>query len=478
MWDHSRAAGGGTGVARSARLRATGRTRARRTTLCALIGAVSLAWAGAVRAQAGGPSAVRPDSVQLVDRVAAIVGDTVVLLSEVQQEILRLQSQGAKLPPRGSADFQALVRQILSAMVDQLLLFQEAKRAGIEVQDDDADRLTEEYFQQRRSLFSSEDEFQKAVEATGQNMFQYRQSLRAQARAEIMLQRYQRSLQTSGKLPPVDVSEAEIRQYFQANASREVRPATVSLNRLVLAPEPSESALDSASEVLKKAAEEILEDGEDFEVVARRYSQDPASRDQGGQLGWLRRNEVVPAFGDAAWYAAPGRIIGPVKTRFGLHLIKVQNVRGGERNLSHILVKPTITQADVELARQRAEALRDSLVAGVDAEHLKDQEGVLDEPEVRYNNVVMDQIAGRFGPEYRARLVQPRAGEVIGPFEVPGDAGVVNFAVVQVIDYRPEGQFQLDDVRDNIRQALRGQKQMAAYLDKLREETFIKILLF
>lgn len=414
------------------------------------------------------------DSLQLVDRVVAVVGDTAILLSEVRQEFVRLQAQGVEIPPAGTPQHDALADRILSAMIDRYLLLDQAKRADISVTDDEVERETERRFQQVRSNFPSPEAFQEAVEESGQNMFQYRQNLRAEARAEMLLQRFRGQLEAGGRMPPARVTEEEIAAYFEEHAARETRPATVSFHRLSVVPRPSEAAEDSALARARRALEEIR-GGESFEVVARRYSEDPGSREEGGELGWLRRGDVVPAFGDAAWTARPGAAVGPVQTRFGWHIIRVENVRGGERNLRHILIRPEVGEERVEAARRLAEALADSLRAGSDPLRLAQRHPEAIEEDIRFDDVPVTEIGNRFPPEIGERLTAALPGEVVGPFESRGETGRPAFVVLELVRYRAAGRYELEDVRDTIRDRLRLDKQLERYLDELRRQTYVEV---
>ena len=231
------------------------------------------------------------DSLQLVDQIVAIVGDTAILRSELYQEFFRMQSQGATLPPEGSEEWNRLALQVVSAAADRLLILQQAKRSDIVVSEEEVDAFAEQSFQQMRGNFNSDDEMQAAVEQSGMNLLQYRQMLRAEARAEILIRQFRGSLEASGQLPSVVVTEEEIVSYFNEAAASETRPATVSFNQLLIRPLPTPEARDSALAIADRALREIA-DGEDFAVVARRYSEDTATRDRGGELGWLRRGDA------------------------------------------------------------------------------------------------------------------------------------------------------------------------------------------
>src|SRR5690606_40613438 len=124
-------------------------------------------------------------------------------------------------------------------------------------------------------------------------------------------------------------------------------------------------ASDSARAVARERALEILDElrrGGDFEALARRHSDDPGTKDQGGNLGWFRRGDMVPAFDSAAFSLPPGQLSGVVETNYGFHIIRVDRVRGSERQARAILIRPALTDAAIarapELAAPGAERAR------------------------------------------------------------------------------------------------------------------------
>lgn len=414
------------------------------------------------------------DSVQLLDRVAAVVGDTAILVSEVQQEILRQRSQGLQLP-QSPAAMDSLVRATLDRMIDETLLLERAKQEGVQVNEQDIDAAVQEQFSRIRSNFESDEAFRQAVESAGMNMFQFRQMWRRQIRADLMRRRFQQQLLSGNALPAATVTDAEVRRYFERSRSSAQRPATISFQRITVAPEPASAARDSALDEVRTALDELRE-GTDFAVVARRYSDDPGTRERGGELGWIRRSDVVPAFAEAAWTAPPGRPVGPVRTRFGFHVIEVMNTRGGERQVRHLLVRPEITDQDVREARELAEALRDSLEAGADPSRLAREHGLPGE-QLDFRDVRVDEVSDRFGQAFRQAIGTPEQGEVVGPIRREASYDLPNFVVLRVTDYRSAGSYRLEDVRDQIRQGLLEEKRFAAYLDQLRETMYVRVLL-
>ncbi|MFQ5745690.1 MAG: peptidylprolyl isomerase [Gemmatimonadota bacterium] len=455
----------------------SGWTSRARKGLAVLLGVLALAGAAARSAVAQETQrigSVPADSVQLVDRVVAVVGDTAVLMSELLEKVISL-SQRIRIPPAGTPAFDSLLAQTLNGMTDELVLLERAKNSDIQITKEMLDQESDNRFREIRNSFASPTEFQQAVTRSGRNLVQYRQFLRAQARADMLINSYVE--QNRKNLPPVAVSEDEIREFFEQAYAGETRPATISFQQIVLEPQASEAAADSARILAEKALQEIR-DGTDFAIVARRYSQDPSNRDQGGDLGWVRRSQLVPAFAEAAWLARTGEPVGPVRTRFGFHIIKVENVRGGERKLRHILIRPGLREDDVERTRQLGEALADSLRAGADIQALADVHGVPEIP-VRVVDMPVDEIGTRLGPAYQQALQSSLPGQVIGPFDVTGLVqGKPGIVVLRVTEVKAQGRYELEGpLREQIRSKLLFDKGFQRFLEELRNETYVAIRL-
>lgn len=428
--------------------------------------------AGAGSPAGAGLDSVPEDSLQLVDRVVAVVGDTSILLSDVKEELFREATQQGLKVPEDSAGRMQLMRQVLEDMVDHMVLVRKAEKSDIKINDDELSDAVEKQIARLKSTFSSGQEFQQAVLQTGMNMREYRQMIRNQVRSDMLVQRYRQSQHDS--LPPVTVTPKEVRDYFDQKVSSVSRPATISFDRLRVIAKPTKEAEDSAKALAEKALAEAR-GPTDFAVVARRYSDDPGTRDNGGDLGWIRRSEVVPAFAEAAWSAPLGRAVGPIQTPFGFHVIKVENVRGGERKVRHILIRPAITDSDVSAARKLAEALADSVRAGANIDRLRARYGMHDESEDIQQDVQIDQLKDQLGQAYADALKDAGTGEVVGPFRTQGPGGTPVFAVVKVTDRREQGSYTFDEVRQQIRDNLVQQKQMQQFLDQLRREIYVRI---
>jgi len=419
------------------------------------------------------PEGVAPDSIETVDRIVAVVGDTAILYSEIIESIVQMEAQGQKVPQIGTPAFDTLAAVTLANLVDSRILLQKAKETDITVPQEVLDGETDRRFKEIRNSFASASEFQDAVTKSGRSLVQYRQWLRGQVRSQMMIDEYVRANRES--LPPVSITEEEIQRYFDENLSGETRPASISFEQLVIEPTPGEAARDSSIALAKQVLAE-LRDGKDFQIAARQYSMDMSNREQGGDLGWIQRSLLVPAFGDAAWAARTGQPVGPIETRFGYHIIRVDNVRGGERKIRHILIQPVIDETDFRRAGELAMAVADSIRAGAEVKVMADRYGVREVP-VRFPDIPYDKL-GQFGEAYVQALSNPVPGTVVGPFQTEGFIqGRLVFAVVRITGYQSEGAWKLEDVREQIRENLLYEKGYVQFLEELRDEVYVDVRL-
>ncbi len=419
------------------------------------------------------PGEAAADTAELVDRIAAIVGDTAILYSDVVISLFQMNQAGTTLPQAGTPEFESFSRRVLEDLIDDMVLLQKAKTEDIQISDELINQEADNRFREIRNSFPSASAFQEAVTQSGQTMVQYRQVLRSQVYGRALVESYIN--QNRGNLPPVSVSEEEIRATFDTVFANQTRGAEVAFEHVVIELTPSEAAEDSALQRATLALEE-LQAGESFEVVARRYSEDQATRERGGDLGWNRRRDLVPAFARAAWAARTGEPIGPVRSPYGYHLIKVENVRGGERSLRHILIRPVITEADAERVRALGIILADSIRGGASVSDLAEEHGADNIPV--HGDLPVAELENRLGPEYAQALEGLQPGEVTDPFPtsrlIPGRPA---FVVARIAELRPEGAYTLDETREEIRTRLSFNKGYDRFLEELRDEVYIQVLL-
>ena len=410
------------------------------------------------------------DTTFTVDRVLAIVGNRPVLASQVEEEIFSREAQGAKLPtsPEG---IEAVRRQVVSSIIDEELLVQQAQRdTAIKVTDEEIASGVEEQVRKVRGNFTSEVDYRAELQKAGfQTPEEYRRWLSDQQRRAAFQNRLVEKLRGEGKLKAVSPTEKEMRQFFdEQRASLGTQPATLSFRQIVISPQPSPEAKART----KAQADSIvleLRRGADFATAARRFSQDPGSKEQGGSLNWFRRGVMVPEFERVAFGLKPGVVSDPVESPFGYHIIQVERAQPAEVQARHILLVPEIDSAHVDSARTTAEAVRKALEAGASFDSLQR----------RYHDPSAEREAESVPitklPENYAKVIGTAdSGTVVPVFTLPA-GGREQFVVLQVTGRRPEGDIKYEDVRDRIREQLGQQLAIRRYLDRLRKATYVEI---
>ncbi len=406
---------------------------------------------------------------EAVDRVVAIVGDSVLLWSQLSQAESQRRQSGQPVPEAGTPEHDEFLETLLQALIaTQIVLQAAAQDTLLEVDEDRVDAALQEQLTRVESGYGSRAEMERALEAEGLSMQSYREMRREDIGQGMLVELY---MQRYGDQGAVEVSEAEVRNAFEEGRSvLQQRPATVSFKQIVVTVDPSDSTLAEA----RGEAEELLERvraGEDFAALAGEHSQDPTSAAAGGDLGWFRRGFMVDEFEDAAFSLLEGGISDVVETQFGYHIILVERVRFAERQARHILIRPEIGPRDIGRARVFASELAERARA-------EDFDALIDEyhdPSLPDSATVPQrQIAQMLAPAYIAALTGREPGEVVGPIQFTWEQDEI-FAIIKILEMREAGEYSYDDLAPQIRASLMRQKREEVLLDGLRAKTYVEI---
>lgn len=407
-----------------------------------------------------------------IDGIAAIVGDQIILVSEVMTAVNQARASGAKV--ESAADLAKLEADILERLIDAELLVQKAKDEKVEVQDGDVASSVDDQEKNIRKRFQSDAEFKAALKEAGMGTIEeWRKITGDQLRRDKMQQQVMQKLQRDGKVSAVNVSEEEIREAFEVFKQRIGRKeARVGLRQIVVATKPSEAAKKRARDKIDSLWNELQKRPEDFELMAKKYSMD-GSAELGGDLGWNRRGRMVPEFDRMMFSLNPGVISPIVETAFGFHIIRVDRVQPAEVKARHILIRPQVDSSD----ERRAKELADSIVVAWRAG------GSFDSLSVKFH----DNASGedKTIPEYpRSELPEPyrnalegaTLNQIVDPFPLPDpSAGVAKFVIAQVTFLDEAGEWTLNEARDRIRDQLSEERKMRRLIDNLKKQTYVSV---
>lgn len=417
-------------------------------------------------------SAVAAREVVPIDGVVAVVGSEPILRTQVEEQIGALAAQGQKMPT-DSAGRAALAQRVLGTIIDEELLLHEAKVEKIEVDATEISGDVDQQLTKIRGRFSNDAEFRAQLKGAGFGTpEEYRRWLLDEARRQRLQQKLFEKLRQDKKLAPAPVSEAEVDSFFQASKEQIQRlPATITYRQIVITPKPSAQA-DSAA--LAKAESLLVEirNGGDFAQIAKRESMDPGSKELGGDLGWHRRGEFVPAFDRVYFALRPGSVSPVIRTTFGYHIIKVDRAQPAEVKGRHILIRADIDSAQVARAHALADSVAalwragtsyDSLVARF---HDPAEEKMMPEP---FPQAELPQ-------EYQTAIKDHKAGDILDPFSIEDKSrGVPKFFILEITSMKDSREPTVSDFRQQIRDQLAQQKSIRRYLDNLREQIYVSV---
>ena len=280
----------------------------------------------------------------LVDKTVAIVGNEMIMISQLEEEVQMMRAYGMLSDKSGRCD-------ILEQMMSSKLFLMQARVDSINVNNDMVEGELRSRFDNVRTQLGGDEEVEKYF---GKPMHKLRQEWRAAITDQTLTQQMQQKIASSiPELTPYDVQ-----QYIDETdkADLPMVPVKYQLSQICIYPD-REAANLAVKERLLSIRERII-NGEKFSTLARIYSQDPGSARKGGELGMASKSIFWPVFSDAAMALKPGVVSQIVETPDGFHIIEVLDKKGDMFNARHILLKPEYTVEDKEKAFKVLDSLK------------------------------------------------------------------------------------------------------------------------
>jgi peptidyl-prolyl cis-trans isomerase SurA len=408
-----------------------------------------------------------------LDRVVAIVGDVVITQSGLQEKLIQKRQEGIT-PPTDSAGFHAFALGAVNELIDEELLLQKAKDLKIEVPDADVANTVDKQMKDIRGRFGSESEFRSELQKAGLGTpDEFRRFRTEEVRRSETITRTVRKLREDGKIVPANVTDAEVQEAYDRNrATLPKREPSVSWRQIIIAPKPSAAAREAARAKAESLLVEIKSGG-DFELLAKRESMDPGSKDNGGDLGWNRRGRMVAEFDRWMFGLPPGQLSPVVETPFGFHIIRVDRVQPGEAKARHILIAPKIDSADVARAGRTADSVAAAWKAGA----------AFDSLAKRHHDFASAEETTLLTPFPRAQLPAPyqqafadRKAQDFVVFQIPGNGTIPGkFVVAQLAAVEEGGELTLAEVKERFRARLAEEGGIRRLMESLRKATYVAI---
>jgi len=401
---------------------------------------------------------------ELLDRVAAIVNDGVVLSSELDAQIdlvsERLRAQKMELPPQN-----VLRQQVLERLVLQEIQMQRANKDGIKVSDEMLNTALEDIAKRNNLTLS---QLPGALAAQGIDYAAYRDDMRREIVLSLLRQR--------DVLQHIVITPREIDQYLdrQAHTPSERNEYNVSHILIAVAQDASQAQLEQAS---KRATDvyDRAKGGEDFAKLAVAYSNSQTAL-EGGALGWRKGSELPTFLADVVAKLKPGEVSEPLRTPTGFHIVRLNSVRGEQQqtivsqvHVRHILMK-TNELADDATVRQKLSAIRERIEKGEDFAGIA--QITSEDPGSAANGGDLGWTSpDAFTPEFSKVIEGLKEGEISEPFH-----SQYGWHIAQVLGRRQYDN--TDEVkRRQAAEAIRASKadeETELWLRRLRDDAFVE----
>ncbi|MCS7153960.1 MAG: peptidylprolyl isomerase [Bacteroidia bacterium] len=284
-----------------------------------------------------------------LEGIAAVVGDEIILESQVRQQYAYLKQSGVR-------DDGGLYCEVLEQFIIQKLLLVRARLDSLKVSDEQVERELDRRIQIITAQLGSPE---AVVEIYGKPLPVLKQELRTEIRNQLLAEEMRQKITADVKVTP-----KEVRDFYESIPSDSIPfiPAEVELSQIVFWAKPSPLERERTKEKLEEIRREIMAGKMEFSSAARAFSQDLASARQGGDLGEFTKGRMVPEFERMAFSVPIGEVSPVFETPFGFHILLVEKRTGNKVKARHILLQPTITEADVEEAKQRLSILREQIL--------------------------------------------------------------------------------------------------------------------
>ena len=286
-----------------------------------------------------------------IDGLAAVVGDFVILDSDIDKTIIDLQSQGVN-----TADLDRC--SLLGKLMEDKLYAHHAEQDSLEIDSQQiynyVDQTIDYFINQLGDIDKVLEFYKKQDEQT------FRLELFEINRVNQLSQKMQTKI-----VDEIEITPEEVKQFFNNIPKYElpVFGAELEISQIIVKPEVSEIEQKKVIDRLESIRNDVVVNGSSFATKAILYSQDPGSRSKGGKYTLNRnRPQMVKEFRDVAYRLKEGEVSDPFKTDFGWHIVKVDKIRGQEVDVRHILLVPEITNIALSEAKKKIDLIRKRII--------------------------------------------------------------------------------------------------------------------
>ncbi len=272
---------------------------------------------------------------QILDKIIAKVGTQIIKASDIEGQYYELKDAGESVGDSAKCDM------LESALLENLF-YEKAERDSMLVTADEVEAELENRIRYFVYQYGSEENLMRV---TGKSLQQFKDQFRPKIKKQLQAQRTQQSIISNVKVNPREVAE------FYNAIPKDSLPyfsSQVEIAQIVMSPKASEEVEEYTYKKMEGLRSEIVDDGKSFDILAGIYSEDPGSRNNGGELGFITKEQVVPEFASNAFKLDEGEVSPVFRTVYGYHIVQVMEREGEKVKARHILIVPNVTSKDIE----------------------------------------------------------------------------------------------------------------------------------
>ncbi|MGE5402184.1 MAG: peptidylprolyl isomerase [Ignavibacteriales bacterium] len=399
---------------------------------------------------------------EVLDKVVAVVDNEIIMKSELDFQTSQYAAQHNL-----NASDPVLKKQILNSIINEKLLYAQAQLDSVAVTDEDVNNRVDYQMKQFTQQFGSKE---KVEQAYGMNIEKIKRVLRENTRKGLMTQTLLQK-----KFGQVESSRREVEEFFAVyKDSLGLIPEKYTIAHIFKNPKASEQVKEKSRQFAQSLLDS-LKAGADFAELAKKYSDDPGTASQGGDLGFAKRGGLVPEYESVAFSLEDGQLSGVVESPFGYHIIQLIEKRGESVHTRHILIKvKTDENADLKTIEFLSD-LRDSVVRGFGKFEDYAKKYSDDKETAKFGGALGSPEAGQMDKSLLDVVGKMKEGDISYPKRMELGQGIYGYHIVYLIKKIPEHKPNIDQDYAEIKQVADYTKQdklKAKWLDELREKIY------
>jgi peptidyl-prolyl cis-trans isomerase SurA len=400
-----------------------------------------------------------------LDGIVAVVGDEIVLKSELIQTTQIMAAQMGVQPNVREKEFERLKKEVLNNLVNEKVLLAKAKEDTVTVDDQKVEAALDSRIEDLTRQLGSKEKLEAYF---GSPVKKIKRDYREDIRKQLVIQTLQQE-----KFGSIQVSRKEVETFFETmKDSLPQKKPMVRMRHLLLSVRPNEEAKAQALSRIREIQEQ-LRNGASFEETAKSLSEDPGTSSRGGDLGFVERGTLFQSFEEAAFLLEPEQISDVIETPIGFHLIQMVEKRGDKIHVRHILIRLAATDNDEDVVRQKILGLRQRVVDGEDFGALVKQFSDDESSKENDGDLGWLPVEDLQIEEFKASIDTLDIGEISQPFKTQ-----FGYHLVKMENRRGAHTYSLEEDWEEIRwQTLNRKRQslLLKWIEELKKNTYIEI---